>query len=105
MKGRKSREYHPLFFLYVPCLVQCLCIRCRSFIPKTGFLLHYRMGLLLFLVGLSDEDYIDISPETSYILRTREGEYHLYFDGEFFTVIPESELSVSPHDELKIYKE
>ncbi len=55
--------------------------------------------------GLSDEDYIDISPETSYILRTREGEYHLYFDGEFFTVIPESELSVSPHDELKIYKE
>ena len=58
-----------------------------------------------FLVGLSDEDYIDISPETSYILRTREGEYHLYFDGEFFTVIPESELSVSPHDELKIYKE
>ena len=34
MKGRKSREYHPLFFLYVPCLVQCLCIRCRSFIPK-----------------------------------------------------------------------
>ena len=72
---------------------------------KTGFLLHYRMGLLLFLVGLSDEDYIDISPETSNTLRTREGEYHLYFDGEFFTVIPESELSVSPHDELKIYKE
>lgn len=54
--------------------------------------------------GLEGE-YLDITPENSYILRTTDGEYHLYFDDEFVTVIPESELSVSPHDELKIYKE
>ena len=54
--------------------------------------------------GLGGE-YLDITPENSYILRTADGEYHLYFDGKFVTVIPESELSVSPHDELKIYKE
>lgn len=51
----------------------------------------------------ADGEYLDITPENSYILRTAGGEYHLYFEGEFLTVIPESELSVSPHDELKIY--
>lgn len=50
-------------------------------------------------------DYLDVTSETSYILRTMEGEYHLYFEGEFVTVIPESELSVSPHDGLQIFKE
>lgn len=54
--------------------------------------------------GLGGE-YLEITPETSFILQTTDGEYHLYYNGEFFTVIPESELSVPPHDELKIYKE
>lgn len=50
-------------------------------------------------------DYVEITPENSYILRTSGGEYHLYLDGAFFAAVPKRELSVPPHDTLQIFKE
>lgn len=48
--------------------------------------------------------YVEISPETAYLIRTEDGSIQLYVEGEYFTTLPEEALTTSPHRDLKIYE-
>lgn len=48
--------------------------------------------------------YVEISPETAYLIRTEDGSIQLYVEGEYFSTVPEEALTTSPHRDLKIYE-
>lgn len=52
----------------------------------------------------SIEGGVTISPETSYILHTVDGNFDLYYEGIYITTLPEEALLTRPHCDLTIYE-
>lgn len=48
--------------------------------------------------------YVAISPETAYLIRSEDGSFQLYVEGEYFAPIPEEALAGYPIRDLKIYE-